>query len=176
MKTYSISQLAGLFDLSRSTLLYYDRINLLCAPGRTPAGYRRYTQDEYDRLERICTLRNTGLPLSDIKELLSGDTAPGIQILENRLKEIEHEITSLRNQQHTIVTMLKGMTRDTYGPVVDKKMWVQMLETAGMNESSMMKWHAEFECRAPESHHEFLLSLGISEDEAQQIQERSRKI
>ncbi len=35
MKTYSISQLAGAFGLSRNTLSYYDRIGLLRAPERT---------------------------------------------------------------------------------------------------------------------------------------------
>lgn len=175
MKTYSISQLAKSFGLSRSTLLYYDRIDLLRASGRTAAGYRLYTQDEYDKLERICTLRSTGLPLSDVKRLLSCDTAPSIQILENRLKEIETEIMALRGKQHMIVAMLKEMTSEAYGAIVDKEMWVQMLEAAGMDESDMMRWHAEFESRAPKAHHEFLLSIGIPEDEARQIQEQSRQ-
>lgn len=175
MKTYSISQLAKSFHLSRSTLLYYDRIHLLQAPQRSAAGYRQYTQHEFDRLERICTLRNTGAPLADIKTLLSGNTAPSVQVLEDRLKEIEHQIVSLRNQQHTITAMLKEMTSGTYGAIVDKQMWVKMLEAAGMDESDMMRWHAEFESRAPNAHHEFLQSLGIPEKEAKQIQKRSRK-
>lgn len=43
-------------------------------------------------------------------------------------------------------------------------------------QTAMMTWHAEFESRAPEAHHEFLRSLGIPEDEAQHIRERSRAI
>lgn len=39
----------------------------------------------------------------------------------------------------------------------------------------MKRWHAEFKSRATESHYEFLLSLGIPEDEAQQIQTWSRE-
>lgn len=175
MKTYSISQLAEQFGLSRSTLLYYDRIGLLRAPKRTLADYRLYTEREYERLERICTLRSTGLPLSDIKTLLAGDTAPSVRILENRLKEMEEQIISLRTQQHTIVAMLRELTRVNYGTVLDKPMWITMLKAAGMDEPAMIKWHAEFEARAPKAHHDFLLSLGIPEKEAQAIREHSHK-
>jgi len=176
MKTYSISELAKSFNLSRSTLLYYDRIDLLHAPERTRAGYRRYSQHEFETLERICTLRSIGLPLSDVKRLLSSDTAPSITILENRLKEMERQVVSIRGQQQTIVAMLKEMTSGAYGAIVDKRMWVNMLKAAGMDESSMMRWHAEFESRAPAAHHEFLLSLGIPENEAREIRERSREV
>ena len=39
----TIGKLARKFDLSRSTLLYYDRIGLLKPSGRTRANYRVYT-------------------------------------------------------------------------------------------------------------------------------------
>lgn len=175
MKTYTISQLAHSFGLSRSTLLYYDRIGLLRAPERTASGYRLYTQDEYRRLERICMFRSVGLSLGDVQKLLSGRTAPSVEILEKRLQELEDQILFLRGQQHSIIAMLKKITDGTYGPIVDKKMWVKMLEAAGMDESSMAKWHSEFERRAPKAHKEFMLSLGIPENEIRQIQEWSRE-
>lgn len=40
---YHISQLAQQFGLSRSTLLYYDRIGLLSPSARSEAGYRQYS-------------------------------------------------------------------------------------------------------------------------------------
>lgn len=175
MKTYTISQLAHSFGLSRSTLLYYDRIGLLRAPERTASGYRLYTQEEYRRLERICMFRSVGLPLGDVQNLLSSRAAPSVKILEKRLQEMEDQILFLRGQQHSIIAMLKKMTNGTYGPIVDKKMWVKMLEAAGMDESSMARWHAEFERRAPKAHKEFMLSLGIPENEVRQIQEWSRE-
>jgi len=176
MHTYSISQLAKAFGLSRSTLLYYDRIGLLAASVRTAAGYRQYSQEDHNRLERICTLRRTGLSLSDIQRFLSADPTPAAHILEHRLKALEQQILSLRNQQHVIVAMLKEMTRGSHGAVVDKQLWVKMLAAAGMDEPAMMRWHAEFERHAPDAHFEFLLSLGIPEDEACQIRQRSREI
>jgi MerR family transcriptional regulator, thiopeptide resistance regulator len=176
METYSISQLARSFGLSRSTLLYYDRIGLLRAPRRTTAGYRCYTQHEYDRLARICRFRDTGLSLADIQKVLSGGTAPSVKILEKRLEELENEMRSLRSRQRLLVSMLKKMTSDDYEPVVGKKMWVEMLAAAGMDEAAMANWHAEFEHRAPAAHDQFLLSLGISESEAGQIRKWARTL
>lgn len=175
MKTYSISQLAKSFNLSRSTLLYYDRIGLLHARERTDAGYRQYSKDEYDKLERICVLRRAGLPLAEIQKMLSSTSEPSAKILEKRLGELGEEIIQLRSQQHLITTMLKNMTSENFAPAVDKEVWVQMLKSAGMDEADMKTWHAEFESRASESHYEFLLSLGIPEDEARQIQKWSRE-
>lgn len=175
MESYSISQLAHTFGLSRSTLLYYDRIGLLRAEQRTAAGYRRYSQRQYDKLERICMFRRTGLPLADIQVMLAGDAEPGAKLLEKRLKELGDEILALRNQQQLITAILKNISGHQLAPVMNKQMWVEMLEAAGMDESAMHRWHAEFELRAPQAHHEFLLSLGIAENEAERIRKWSRE-
>jgi hypothetical protein len=45
-------------------------------------------------------------------------------------------------------------------------MFVAMLRAAGMDDQAMGRLHAEFELREPQAHHAFLLSLGISENEA----------
>ncbi|WP_300668541.1 MerR family transcriptional regulator [Desulfoluna sp.] len=174
MKTYTISQLGRSFGLSRSTLLYYDRIGLLRAPERTSAGYRVYTQAEHDRLARISMFRGAGMPLADVQTLLESGEAPRVQILETRLKELDGEILALRHQQHAIIGMLKTLPGGAPALVVNKQMWVAMLEAAGMDEEAMALWHAEFEARAPDSHFEFLLSLGISEAEARKIQAWAR--
>lgn len=176
MKTYTISQLGREFGLSRSTLLYYDRIDLLCAARRTDAGYRQYSEKDRNKLDRICMFRSAGLSLDDVKKMLSEDSAPSVKVLEKRMQELGEEILDLRNQQHAIAAMLKNMTSKQFAPVIDKKIWVEMLESAGMDEADMRRWHAEFESRAPEAHHEFLLSLGIPESEAEGIRVWSREL
>ena len=174
MKTYSISKLGKMFDLSRSTLLYYDRIGLLQAASRSPAGYRHYSEEDRDTLERIVRLRQAGLSLADVKQMLAGESGPSVSILEKRLQQLGEEILALRAQQHTITAMLKSMTSGRFAPVIDKRIWVEMLASAGMDEAAMRAWHTEFERRAPVAHHEFLLSLGIPENETQKIREWSR--
>jgi len=176
MTTYSISQLAKAFNLSRSTLLYYDRIGLLQASSRSPAGYRLYLKSDYDKLERICTLRNAGLPLAEIMEMLAREEKdPGVSILEKRLKELNTDIINLRKQQHLVTAMLSNVTDKDFKPAIDKNAWVEMLQAAGMDEAAMKTWHVEFEKRSPEGHMEFLLSLGVPQDEAQRIQDWARE-
>ena len=91
------------------------------------------------------------------------------------MQELEDQILFLRGQQHAIIHMLKKMTNGSIKPIVDKKMWVKMMEAAGMDEASMTRWHAEFEHRAPKAHKEFLMSLGIPNDEVRKIQEWSKE-
>lgn len=176
MKTYTISKLARLFGLSRSTLLYYDRIGLLPPSGRTPSGYRMYGEEDAKRLGRICSLRRTGLSLGDVETILSSEEEPDAKLIENRLNEITEEILDLKAKQGLLSGMLKGMTSEGRRPEVNKRMWVEMLRAAGMDDEAMDRWHAEFEHRAPEAHHAFLLSLGIPEKEVRLIRQWSGKL
>ncbi len=87
---YSISRLAGQFNLSRSTLLYYAKIGLLKASGRSPSKYRIYSEADRMRLEQICMYRQMGISLSEIKEILdSKQENTATEILKFRLKEIK---------------------------------------------------------------------------------------
>ena len=175
MKTYSISQLARSFGLSRSTLLYYDRIGLLHAADRTAAGYRKYAQADLARLERICLLRRTGMPISDVRRLLTSTTKPSVHILERRLQEMDEEINEIHTRQQLTLSMLKKLKGGKTPSVLDKATWVRMLRSAGMDEQAMARWHAEFEATTPKAHHAFLLSLGIPEAEALRIRQWARQ-
>jgi DNA-binding transcriptional MerR regulator len=175
MKPFSISQLAGRFGLSRSALLYYDRIGLLAPSGRSTAGYRYYTGADRLRLERICGFRRAGLSLAEIRTILAAEGKPSAALLEKRFHEIGEEISALKGKQALLARMLQGMAAAGYPAVVDRQMWVEMLRAAGMDEAAMRRWHAEFEQRAPQSHQEFLLSLGIPREAIAQIRALSRQ-
>ena len=174
MKTYSISKLARACDLSRSTLLYYDRLGLLKPSGRTGSGYRYYTDADQRRLERIGHFREAGLSLKEIRAVLSSSGKPGTRLLETRLRETAQKIVGLKNQQRLLAGMLRQVTSGKRPPIVDVELWVEMLDSAGMDEDARRRWHAEFERRAPDGHQEFLLSLGIPADEVERIQRWSR--
>lgn len=174
MKTYSISQLARAFHLSRSTLLYYDRIGLLPPSGRTGAGYRCYSEKDHRRLARICEFREAGLPLKNIRAVLAAGGKPGARLLEQRMREIAASIVNLKSQQRILATMLRRFASGRATPPVDVGLWVEMLKAAGMDEKARNRWHAEFERRAPEAHNEFLLSLGVPQADVAKIRSWSR--
>ena len=56
---------------------------------------------------------------------------------------------------------------------MDKAGWVEILQSSGMDEHAMLKWHSEFERLSPEAHQDFLESLNIEENEIQDIRKRS---
>lgn len=173
MKRLSISKLAREFALSRSALLYYDRIGLLSPPGRTGSGYRVYGEREYRRLQRICVYREAGLSLEEIQAVLDSKRQPSAKVLEQRLSRIGGQIRGLRNQQRLLSSMLTSMAGRSLPPTVDKNMFVELLRAAGVSDEAMGRWHTEFEKRSPQAHHDFLLSLGIPESEAVKIRQWS---
>ena len=174
MKTYSVSKLGRACGLSRSTLLYYDRLGLLRPSGRNGSGYRYYTDADHRRLERIVYFRSAGLSLKEIRSVLSSGGKPGIKLLETRLRDTADKIIGLKTQQRMLAAMLRKFTSGKCAAMVDVELWVEMLDKAGMDQDARHRWHAEFEHRAPEAHRELLLSLGIPADEVGRIQRWSR--
>jgi MerR family transcriptional regulator, thiopeptide resistance regulator len=170
-----ITELARIFGLSRSALLYYDRIGLLKPTGRTEAGYRLYSPNDRDRLASICSFRRAGLTIEDIRRVLSVEGDAEQAVLQRRIRSLGEEIRNLKTQQHLLSKMLQVQSLGELPVAVDKQAWIEMLRAAGMDEAAMARWHAEFERRAPEAHHQFLLALGVSEDEALFIREHARK-
>jgi DNA-binding transcriptional MerR regulator len=172
---FRITTLARQFGLSRSTLLYYDRIGLLSPSARSEAGYRLYSTSDQARLEIISGYRQAGLSIEDIQRILETPEDPNSALFHDRLKELGEEIRALQMKQNVLAGMLRAFTSDEMPAIVDKEAWVEMLRAAGMDEAAMARWHTEFERRAPQAHHEFLLSLGIPEEEALGIREWSAK-
>ena len=175
----SIGQLAKRFNLSRSTLLYYERIGLLVASSRSSAGYRQYTSDDIAKLESILFFRSTGLSLAQLEKLvqpnkLSLEAQPFQQILQQRLNQINTDIDELRSQQRILIELLHSDLSITSTQKVDKKVWSEMLRDAGLDEIGMQEWHRQFEKRAPIEHHKFLASLGLAAKEIQSIRENSK--
>lgn len=174
MNTYSISKIAHACGLSRSTLLYYDRLGLLRPSGRTGSGYRYYTDVDRKRLQRIRHFREAGLTLKEIRGVLASGGRPGAKLLERRLQKTGDDIIGLKNQQRLLAAMLRRVAAGRRPSSVDKQLWIEMLRAAGMDQPAMNRWHTEFERRAPDGHNEFLLSLGIPKDEVTRIRRMSR--
>jgi len=174
VRHFSISQLARRFGLSRSTLLYYDRVGLLRAEGRTAAGYRRYGASAEKRLRRICELRKTGMAMRDVRVMLGDVAGKRGDVIVRRLADIERQMVSLRHQQRLLVALHRQLSRKQLPALLDKATWIEILRQSGMDDKAMRRWHAEFEQRAPSEHEQFLVTLGIPTDEIAVIRQHSR--
>jgi DNA-binding transcriptional MerR regulator len=165
----TIGKLAKSHGLSRSTLLYYDRIGLLKPGGHTKGEYRLYTQDDEKRLERICTYRKAGVSLGRIADILDAKPNDIRDVLEARLVELNHDIQSLHQQQAFIARLLGRSASAPVEAVLTKESWVGLLRQAGFSDDQMKQWHISFEREAPERHEAFLTRLGIDREEIKRI-------
>lgn len=166
---YTINQLAKELNLSRSTLLYYDSIGLLNPSFRSTANYRQYSDQDRQRLEQICTYRKVGLTLKEISNILDASASVAALILQKRLEELNKEIGWLRKQQQVIVKLLENRVIQSQVRVFNEKAWVSLLRSIGLTDIDMQQWHQEFERLSPETHQDFLESLGISSEEITKI-------
>ena len=93
---YSIGMFSKINRITTKTLRHYDEINLL-KPGYVDkfTGYRYYTSDQLVILHKIITLKQMGLSLTEIKEVLDNPQALNIFL---RLKEKEIA-ASIKNEQ-----------------------------------------------------------------------------
>lgn len=172
---YTINHLCKRFNLSRSTLLYYDNIDLLKPSNRGPNNYRRYSDADILKLEQICKYRQIGISLEEIKGLLNTSSEGMIkEILEKRLDELNEQIISIRSQYHMIVHILKNEHLLKRLQIIEKDTLVQILSVAGLNEDDMDMLHAKLEALSPEGHQIFLEALGIDNKEINEIREYSK--
>lgn len=179
MKT--IGEMSKQFGLSRSTLLYYDKIGLLSPSARSISDYRLYNQSDIERMTLIMLYRQAGLSLSAITDLLdkqtnSTDKSELKKILINRLGSLNQEIDKLRQQQQFILTLLDDEVVQRQTKFMNKEQWIQILVSSGMTETDMTSWHTEFERHLPEMHHDFLQSLGIEEKDIAKIRQQSQRL
>ena len=164
----TIGKLAKKVGLARSTLLYYDSIGLLCPSERAESGYRLYSADDAKRLEQICLYRQMGLSLEDIAMLLDQSGRVGA-ILEDHLEALNKRVQILRKQQFAIVALLKQESLLEKSGLMNKKAWVGIMASAGLDEAAQKQWHIEFEKRSPKAHQAFLVGLGIGAEEIKVI-------
>lgn len=106
MREWSIQELARAAGVTSRTLRHYGDRGLL-EPSRIGAnGYRYYDQDALIRLQRILLLRDLGLGLSAIAEVLGGerDTASALRthlaLLEQERERLGRQIDSVRTTLH----------------------------------------------------------------------------
>ncbi len=170
----TIGRLARRFGLSRSTLLYYDRIGLLRAPARSGAGYRRYGAEAARRLELIRVYRAAGVPLAGIRKILDGPREGMSAILEQRLVALQEELSRVRAQQDVIIRILgrPELARRYRG--LDRQGWTALLRAVGLDEAAMFRWHRAFERAAPEGHQDFLESIRIPREDIRRIRRACR--
>ncbi len=84
--SYSVGQVAAFAGVTVRTLHHYDEIGLLSPSERTHAGYRRYSEPDLDRLQRVLFYRELGFSLEEIAAILD---EPGVDALTHLRRQHE---------------------------------------------------------------------------------------
>ncbi len=107
--TMRIAEVARRSGFPAATLRYYEEIDLLPAPERTPSGYRAYDESVLPRLAFIARAKTLGCSLEEIADLMpqwdGGRCAP----VQDQLRElVEAKLAAAEDR----VAELTALTRD----------------------------------------------------------------
>jgi len=96
-KFFSIQQISEITNLSVHALRYYEKIGLLTGIFRNRSGYRQYSEKDLSWIHFLIRLRDTGMPISDMKRFsdLRSQGETTIQARRELLEEHERNVLAL---------------------------------------------------------------------------------
>lgn len=115
MEKFKINELAKIFDISRQTLIYYDKIGLL-KPYEVDLenSYRYYSKNQIIELSFIILLKKSGMSLNDIKEYTKIRKASEcFEFLKNKEKDLDIRIENLKKTRRSIKHQLEILNQVT---------------------------------------------------------------
>lgn len=118
---YQIGQFSKMNRITTKTLRHYDELDLL-KPAYVDdfTGYRYYASEQLPRLHRILSLKQMGLSLTQISNLVDDPSAINIFLelrekeLEEKLREEEKQLRQIKNYQKR----LRGEYAMKYEPII----------------------------------------------------------
>lgn len=105
---YTIREVTQKYDITTSTLRYYEKEGLLPVINKAKNGQREYTNGDLEWLEIIICMRKTGMGIAYIKRYIQlchqGDDTikERYQIFLNQKKIIEDKMLELENNMKKI--------------------------------------------------------------------------
>jgi len=113
MSKYTTGEVAKICGVTVRTVQYYDTRGILIPSEISEGGRRLYSEDDIRRMKIICFLRELGLPIDSISQLLSEDDPNSVISLmfEQQEKALQEEI----NECQTKLDKLKALQRELKG-------------------------------------------------------------
>ena len=105
MSQYTTGEMARLCGVTVRTVQYYDTRGILTPSALSEGGRRLYSEDDRKRLRIICFLRDLGLPIDAIGQLLSEED-PGSVIfllLEQQQRALQEELDERQEKLQKLV-------------------------------------------------------------------------
>lgn len=113
MSKYTTGELAKLCGVSVRTVQYYDSRNILAPSELSEGGRRLYSEEDLKRMKTICFLREVGLPINSIGDLLRDDDPE--TIISTLLHQQEQVLREELNERQTKLDTIENMRRELKG-------------------------------------------------------------
>lgn len=110
MSKYTTGEIARLCGVSVRTVQYYDTRGILTPSELSEGGRRLYSEDDFKRMKIICFLRDAGISINSIGELLSEEDPGSVVsvLLEQQEQLLKEEI----NERQAKLDILYGIRRE----------------------------------------------------------------
>jgi len=95
-RTWKVGELAKATGTSVRTLHWYDEIGLLSPSDHSRAGYRLYGEEDVARLQQILSLRQLGLSLDEIRDLLARPDVSPLSIVRMHITRLQEQMEHTR--------------------------------------------------------------------------------
>lgn len=102
---YTIGEMAQKINVPPSTLRYYDKEGLLPNVARSSGGRRTFQDSDLEWLSVLTCLKETGMPIREIKRFLDlGDQAiaPRLELIQKQRQSVLDQIEQLRQALHIL--------------------------------------------------------------------------
>lgn len=109
-KRLTVSEVAKLLDVSAHTIRYYAKEGLITSSS-DESGYRLFDFDDIYRLANVMMLRDSGIPVKEIKELVNNFSKDAYsKHLNVSLASIDQQIEKLNLQRKMIIENLESLS------------------------------------------------------------------
>lgn len=141
-----IGDFVKLTNSTLKTVLYYHKIGLLKEPKRSNSGYRLYGAEELNQMRMIKHLKNLGLDLKKIKEILgyAKDNKNITEVLKSLHCELLTERKKIDEQISKIETLLNKQVEDVEETLFESSSFRAITETLNQDQfENYKKSHEE---------------------------------
>lgn len=133
MAEYTIRQMAERFDVTASTLRYYEEIGILGQVEKNEAGQRKYIQEHVERMECIQCFKKAGMTLTQLQRFF--------QYEEKEEMHIDEILELLLEQQRQVEKQLEQLLQ-AQEQIRRKVVYYKDVKTAFVEKREKPQWEA----------------------------------
>ena len=136
---YTSGEFAKKAHVSIRTIRYYDQKNLLKPAARAKGGARRYTDQDFAKLQQILLLKYLGFSLSEIREMTigSGDAQVLLNSLQIQKRLAEERLEEMKNVITAIDSTSQALKSNRQ---VDWSQMLKLIHLTAMDQSLSMQY------------------------------------